>query len=120
MVHLNSPRLPACTCHMNKLSKELVFRRIAEASLRLARKAQNVQALTMQLFEDAACGYFTAALRPTISECYRELACSVLDACGTLSCLPSERSFRRRITREAEIVASASDEVVGTSLAEGR
>jgi hypothetical protein len=100
----NSPRPLA---HKTALAKELVFRRIAEASLRMARKSQNVQELTMQLFAESACTYFESAHRPTVSECYRELACSALDACGTLSYLPSERSFRRRVTSEAEIVAKA-------------
>lgn len=100
-----SPRLPASATDLNKLGKEQVFRRIADASLRMARKSQDVQELTMQLFVEFACGYRASTRRPTVSECYRDLVCAVIEACGTLSCLPSERSFRRCVTREAELVA---------------
>jgi hypothetical protein len=93
---------------LSKPGIELVFRRIAEASLRLELKARNAQrTTTMALFNEAACSYFTSMLRPTISDCYRLLKVSVLEACGSLSYLPSETTFRRRIARGKELAAEA-------------
>lgn len=89
-------------------AKELVFRRIAEASLRLEIKAQNDQRdQTMGLFDEAVFGHLASVLRPTISDSYRQLQWSVMGACGTLTQLPSETTFRRRIARGRKLATDA-------------
>ncbi|MGO7981440.1 hypothetical protein ACC691_26400 [Rhizobium johnstonii] len=105
MDHLHSPRTPA---RETAFAKELVFRRIAEASLRLEIKAREaLRRQTADLFDEAVFGHFASMLRPAISDSYRQLQSSVWDACGTLEQLPSETTFRRRIARGRKLATDA-------------
>lgn len=98
-------------------TKQKLFRRIAEAALRMEFKAKNaLRTETMELFEDAVCTHFSSSLRRTIRDSYRRLEWRVSETCGDLSHLPSETTFRRRIARGGEL----ADAVLSAQVLERR
>lgn len=107
MDQLNTSRLPARTTPTDAIVMELAFCRVAEGILRHDSNNRTVDEKTLALFEEAVGWYFGWRYRPTARDCYRQLEREVLNACGTLWCLPSERTFNRRIAREKALAEAA-------------
>ncbi|QRM44601.1 hypothetical protein [Rhizobium sp. BG4] len=81
-----------------RLGSVAIYRRIAEAALRMADNGREIASYdTQELFCKAVGDYVGSTRRRAISDCYRQLQLHVSSTCGDLTHLPSERTFRRRI-----------------------